>query len=82
MLDPGFESIFRIQIQEATAYRSNTIRIRNTGLGYMYYLVEVEGLQAEGVQEPGEGALTVVGEYDHLQAGSEKGLVTHQQLLN
>ena len=47
----------------------------------MYYLVEVEGLQAEGVQEPGEGALTVVGEYDHLQAGSEQGLVTHQQLL-
>jgi hypothetical protein len=29
-------------------------------------LVEMEGLQAEGVQEPGEGALAVVGEDDNL----------------
>jgi hypothetical protein len=41
------------------------------------YLVEMKGLQAEGVEEPGKGALTVVGEYDHLQTGSEQSL-THK----
>jgi hypothetical protein len=39
-------------------------------------LVEVKSLQVECVEEPGEGALAVVGKDDHLQARSEQSL-TH-----
>ena len=46
-----------------------------------FYLVEVKSLQAEGVQEPGEGALAVVGEDDHLQTRGEQGLISQQHVL-
>jgi hypothetical protein len=38
------------------------------------HLVEVKRLQVECVEEPGEGALAVVGKDNYLQARSKQGL--------
>jgi hypothetical protein len=42
--------------------------------GSLTNLVEVKRLQVECVEEPGEGALAVVGKDDHLQASGEQSL--------
>jgi hypothetical protein len=42
--------------------------------GSLNNLVEVKRLQVKCVEEPGEGALAVVGKDDHLQARSKQSL--------
>ena len=40
----------------------------------LYNLVELVSLELEGVENPGEGSLAVVGKYHDLKAGSEQNL--------
>ena len=48
----------------------------------MIHLVEIEGLDGEDFQDPGEDALRVVRVEDNLQAAGEEQLVQHVLLQN